>query len=282
MGQTPTPTCNISLAAEPSFSNGTLTAKFNYTLSAMSGASRWGYGVVLQYGTSENLENSQTLVGTSARTWESKSGTITITKPNVSSSPQDFYFRLNSIASTGGAPGDTYKYIVTFATIPPQPEKGKISEITGISDFTVEYNHSFSFVQYDDSFRNDVWINVKNPDSSEDLSNWSTVLAQKDYHTNENLHFTPEAIATIYKIAMPKTAPGAYVDVMYHLETLKADGKTIVGDFHRTVKGFIQGNMFKNSDGTWKNCVPFVNVGGAWKPCVCYQNVNNSWKQTYC
>ncbi len=278
MGNTPKPTCEISLVGNPSFSNGTLTATFNYTLRAMSGASRWGYGVILEYGSSGNLGSEKSLIGTTQRQWSTLTGQIEITKTNVSTSPQTFYFRLNSAVSTGGTPGETYGYEVDFST-GTQPEQPKISKITEISDFTVEYDHWFTFEQYEPSFRNHIWINVRKPGGGD---NWETVFSKEDYHTNEKLHFAPEAIATIYRIAMPDTAPGAYVDVEYHLETYRSDCQTFVGVDDKPVKGFITGNVFTKMGETWKNCVPFVNVGGTWKPCVCYQNVNNSWEQTYC
>lgn len=102
------------------------------------------------------------------------------------------------------------------------------------------------------------------------------------YSSGQKIKFTDSDVAAIYEIDMPDTKPGAYVDIIYHLETWAGPGKTnYVGADVSTVKGYIRGNSYTKVGNSWHRCVPFIKVQKNWKPCVCYQNVNKTWKRAH-
>ena len=152
------------------------------------------------------------------------------------------------------------------------------SIIESIGDFSVEGEHWLNYRKYFPSFWQNLWITAKNAGRDE---NWQTVGVFGGYENGQHVKFDPTNIAKIYSIAMPETTVGAYVDVMYHLETWTSKGGIFIGEDTKTVKGYLSGNISLNIDGNWKKCIPFVNDSGTWKPCFPYTNVLNNWKSVF-
>ena len=260
MGENPKPTCTISLASS-SFDNGTATATFNYTLSAMSGYNYWGYGVVLEYGSSSSLGSKVTLNGTSPSQWSSKSGSVTITKSGVSTSPQYFYFRLNAVSSTEGTPGSTSSYSVEFNI-------DRITEFDGANDFTLESTTSAWFTPYKSSYTHNLYIDLIN-----DGNTWITRL---DYKSGNTITITDSEILNAYS-QLSNYSPGQTVNVKYYLSTFS--GGTNLGGVSLWKTMTIGGTAKINIGGSWKKAIPYVNVSGTWKPTISYVNINSNWKR---
>ena len=260
MGENPKPTCTISLASS-SFNNGTATATFNYTLSAMSGYNYWGYGVVLQYGGSSSLGSSVTLNGTSPSQWSAKSGSVTITKTGVSSSPQYFYFRLNSVASTAGTPGSTSSYSVTYNV-------DKKTEFGGANDFTLEGTTSAWFTPYKSSYTHNLYIDL--------INDGNTWVSREGYKSGSTITISDSEILSAYN-QLSGYSVGQTVSVKYYLATFS--GSTSLGGVSLWKTMTIGGTSKINIGGSWKKAIPYVKVNGSWKPTISYVKSSSNWKR---
>ena len=260
MGQNPQPSCTISLASS-SFDNGTAIATFNYTLAAMSSPNRWGYGVRLEYGGESSLGSSVDLVGTSSSTWSAKSGSVTITKTNVSTSPQYFYFRLNSLSATAGAPGSIGSESVDF-------DIDRVTEFSSADDFTLECSTKATFTPYKSSYVHNLYIDL--------LTDGNTWVTREGYTSGTTFSMTDEEILNAYS-QLSDYRPGQTVSVKYYLATY-SDGRNLGGrSLWKTMA--IGGTAKVKNDGIWKNAIPYVKVGNIWKPTISYVKVNSSWKR---
>jgi hypothetical protein len=265
MGENPKPTAVIT-SGNVNFNGSSVTATFSYRLNAMSTPNYWRDGVVLEYGPTSSLGLSILLVRRYVPNWAAETGQLSITKA-ATTSPQSFYFRLNSVAATAGTPGSTGILEVSFATK---------SLITSVGDFNIEGEHWLDFQSFG-PYWNTLWVQGKKAGSG----NYTTVGTFDGYTSGKHVKFEPWGITYLYKAAMPQTNVGVYTDILYHLETRLSQGGTYIGEDTRVVKGYITGTMFTNVGGQWKRCVPFTNVNGNWMPCMSYENVNQSWKLTH-
>lgn len=260
MGQNPKPTCSIFLSSS-SFDNGTATATFNYTLSAMSGYNYWGYGVVLEYGGSSSLGSSITLNSKSPNQWSAKSGSVTIAKNDVSSSPQSFYFRLSSLASTAGTPGSTSSYSVEFSI-------DRVTQFNGANDFTLEGTTSAWFTPYKASYTHNLYIDL--------INDGNTWISRTNYESGSTITISDSEILNAYS-QLGGYRPGQTVSVKYYLSTF-SNGTNIGGaSIWKTMT--IGGTSKINISGTWKKAIPFVKMNNSWKPTLSYIKANSSWKR---
>lgn len=151
------------------------------------------------------------------------------------------------------------------------PRKAMIDEA---SDFEVENEHFITFTTHSSSF----WYRLRVSAWNDQNHEWQLISIFENYSSGKHIRFNKSEIALVYKIGMPYTNVGSYVEFKYHLETWVSNGQGYIGEDTRVVKGYISGNMFVNVNNIWKKCVPFINVNGTWKPCVPYINVLGSWK----
>ena len=260
MGENPKPTCTISLSSS-SFDNGTAKATFNYTLSSMSGYNYWGYGVIFEYGGSSSLGSSVTLNGTSPNQWSAKSGSVTITKTGVSTSPQYFYFRLNSVASTAGTPGNTSSYSVSFNV-------DKMTEFDGANDFTLESTTSAWFTPYKSSYTHNLYIDL--------INDGNTWISRPNYTSGSTITISDSEILNAYS-QLSGYSPGQTVSVKYYLATF-SNGTSLGGvSLWKTMT--IGGTAKIKVGDSWKKAIPYVNVNGEWKPTISYINDSSNWKR---
>lgn len=152
------------------------------------------------------------------------------------------------------------------------PRKSTINEI---GNFNVEGEHWLTFSKNSSSFWQSLYIQAKKPGSSNQPE---TVGVFAGYSSGQHIKFDPGDIAKIYKIAMPDTNIGSYLEFTYHLETYTYIGGSYIGEDSRTVRGYVRGTMFTKVGNSWEPCVPYIKVNGNWKPCVSYVNVNRNWK----
>ncbi len=260
MGDNPKPTCTISLSSS-SFDNGTATATFSYTLSAMSGYNYWGYGVTLEYGGSSSLGSSVNLIGTSTSQWSAKSGSVTITKTNVSTSPQYFYFRLNAVAATSGTPGATSSYEVSFNI-------DRKTEFTSADNFTLEGTTKATFTPYKSSYTHNLYIDL--------LTDGNTWITRTGYTSGSTITISDSEILSAYS-QLSSYRPSQTVSVKYYLATFS--GSTSLGGVSLWKTMTIGGTSKVNVSGSWKNAIPYVKSGGSWKPSIAYIKANSSWKR---
>ena len=249
MGENPQPSCTISLSSS-SFDNGTATATFSYTLSAMSGYNYWGYGVTLEYGGSLSLGSSVNLIGTSTRQWSEKSGSITITKTNVSTSPQYFYFRLNAVAATAGAPGATSSYEVPF-------DIDRKTEFTSADNFTLESTTKATFTPYKSSYTHNLYIDL--------LTDGNTWITRTGYTSGSTITISDSEILSAYS-QLSSYRPNQTVSIKYYLATFS--GGTSLGGVSLWKTMTIGGTAKVNVSGSWKNAIPYVKSGGRLKPSI--------------
>ncbi len=260
MGENPKPTCTVSLASS-SFDNGTATATFSYTLSAMSGYNYWGYGVILEYGGSSSLGSSVTLINTSTSQWSAKSGSVTITKTNVSTSPQHFYFRLNAVASTAGTPGSTSSYSVEFNV-------DRKTEFDGANNFTLESTTSAWFTPYKSSYTHNLYIDL--------INDGNTWISRTNYTSGNTITISDSEILNAYN-QLSGYSPGKTVNVKYYLATFS--GGTSLGGVSLWKTMTIGGTLKVNIEGTWRNAIPYVKIGDTWKPSISYIKADSNWKR---
>lgn len=260
MGQNPKPTCTISLSSS-SFDNGTATANFNYNLSAMSGYNYWGYGVKLEYGATSSLGNSVTLCNTSPSQWSAKSGSVTITKTNVSTTPQDFYFRLNAVSPTAGTPGNTASYSVDFNI-------DRKTEFDGANDFILEGSTSAWFTPYQSYYTHNLYIDL--------INDGNTWISRSNYTSGATITISDSEILNAYN-QLWDYKPGQTVSVKYYLATFS--GGTNLGGSNLWKSMTIGGTSKINIEGSWKRAIPFVNSGGTWKPTISYVKAGSDWKR---
>mgnify|MGYP004505651407 FL=1 len=258
MGVNPIPTCTVELV-NSSFSGNTLTAKFKYTLAAMSGYDWWAYGVKLEYGDSSKLGSSITLKEKSTSQWSAMSGNVTISKSGVNSTPQSFYFRLNSLYPTEGTPGSIGIY--TFDV-----EIAKPSIIINCSDFIIENPFSVRYKTYDNSYKHDLHIDADGA--------WFKGIY--NYSSGSVLQFTDSELLSLYsKIGMPSVL--SVIPIKFTLRTWNGDKE--VGINSCEVKGRVGGTAKIKIKGKYKNCVPYYRHNGKWKPCVSYVKSFQTWKR---
>lgn len=262
MGESPKPVCTISLASS-SFNNGTATATFSYTLSAMSGYNYWGYGVVLEYGGSSSLGNNVNLIGTSTNQWSEKSGSITVTKTNVSTSPQYFYFRLNSVAATSGTPGSTRSYEVPYNI-------DRKTEFSNADNFTLESTAKATFTPYKSSYTHNLYIDL--------INDGNTWITRTGYTSGSTITISDNEILNAYS-QLSGYSPGQTVPVKYYLVTYSGDTNIGVSSIWKTMT--IGGTAKINIGSSWEKAVPYVKVTGSWKPTVSYIKTESgsNWKR---
>lgn len=273
MGDNPKPTAVIELVNK-SYSGGNLACTFSWRLNAMGRGSYWSLGVKLEYGNDTSVNNSLTIIPSGTRTWGERSGQVTIEKSNVFSTPQDFYFRLNSIQKTSGTPGSTQNYQVNVELA---------SKIVVAGNFDIEGEHWINYQKYFDGYMDlFLWAwKVGNPENTgifvkSEPQWWDGYRG--NYASGEHTKFNSGQRAEIYKLAMPDTAVGTKVNFRYILKTYTGPGGAYVGEDSRVVQGTIRGNIKLKNGGTWKNCIPFVRTGNAWKPCAALLKDSGTWK----
>lgn len=258
MGVNPIPSCSIELV-NSSFSGGTLTAEFKYTLAAMSGYDWWAYGIKLEYGSSSALGSSITLKEMSTSQWSAMSGNITISKSGVNSTPQLFYFRLNSLYPTEETPGSIGTYIFDV-------EVAKPSIIINCSDFIIENPFSVSYEIYDNSYKHDLHIDA----------NGTWFKGIYNYSSGSEVQFTDTELLSLYsKIGMPSVS--STVPIKFTLRTWNGDKE--VGINSCEVEGLVGGTAKIKIKEKYKGCVPYYRHGGKWKPCVSYIKSLQTWER---
>lgn len=274
MGNKPIIKASISLA-NMNYLAGTLTCTFNWSLNALGGASYWGFGVNLQYGGSSVTNNTLNIIPQNTSRWSAKSGSVTISKTGVFSTPQRFYFRLNSVSPTSGAPGLTGNYDV---------DVNLASKITQVGNFNVEDEHWANYTKYFDSAYMDLYLWAWKDGTDENTGvqiggqGWSGYRG--NYQSAEHTKFDSRQRAIVYKIAMPDTTVGTKVNFRYTLKTYTGAGGNYVGETSAVVKGTIKGNLKIKNNGTWKNCVPFFKYKNEWRPCSSAIKNSGSWKDS--
>lgn len=268
MGENPKPTCMITLASS-SFSNGTATATFDYSLDAMSGYSYWGYGVKLEYGSTSSLGSSVTIVNTSPSQWSTRTGSVTITKTGVSTSPQSFYFRLNAVSATAGTPGSTSSYSVDFAV-------DRKSDITGGDFGRVERSWSVNFTTYGSYYHRLICYAWR---TDQTFSQNTQIVTYSGVSSGQSRQFTDAQILSIYNKQGIPVHDGT-INIRFVLETYKSNGGAHIGDSQWDFTGYFwgTGKIRKNSS-SWQGTLPFVRISSAWKPCLAYININGTWKR---
>lgn len=112
------------------------------------------------------------------------------------------------------------------------------SKIEGLGNFTVENEHWLTYIKYNNSFWQNLYIQVKKAGTSD--SNYETIYVEGGYQSGEHIQFSSEVIKRIYEIASPDIQTGSYVDVVYHLETYTSQQNgEFLGEDSRKVKGYI-------------------------------------------
>lgn len=259
MGVNPRPTCVISLA-NYSISGDVLTANFNYTLSSMGGYDWWGYGVALEYGENNSLGQRINLISKNTNRWSAKSGSLSITKYGVTTTPQSFYFRLNSLYPTEGCPGNIGTYSIDVDVAKP-------SIILNCSDLIIENPFLVNYESYNNSFSHDLHVDINN----EWFKGWY------GYSSGTYVSFSDNEILAIYqKFGMPQA--GFKTNVKFTLRTWS--GNKEVGINSVFVEGLVGGTSKVLDRGIWKNCVPYYKDNQIWKPCISYCNDNGVWKRS--
>lgn len=272
MGDRPKPTATISLASK-NYSSGTLTCTFDWFLNALGGSSYWGYGVNLQYSTDNVNFSTLNIIPAGTRHWSAKNGSVIIVINNVSSTPQTFYFRLNSVQPTSASPGKPVGYSVNVALA---------SKITILGNFDIEGEHWLEFTKYFDGAYMDLYLWVWKDGNDENTgmrigeSSWEGYRG--NYQSGEHTKFNSMQRAQIYNLAMPQTTVGTKVNVRYILKTYIGPSGTYIGEDSKVVQGIIRGSIKVNDNGTWKNCVPFVRFDNSWKPCSASVKNNGTWR----
>jgi hypothetical protein len=233
----------------------------------------WGYGVNLQYGGSAVADSTLNIIPANTSQWSARSGQITVTKTGVFSTPQRFYFRLNSVQSTIGTPGATENYDVDVSLA---------SVITAVGDFNIEGDHWLNFAKYFDSAYMDLylwaWKNGSAENTGIQISNVDWSGYRGNYQSGQHTKFDSRQRTDIYKLSMPDVTVGTKVNVRYILKTYTGAGGTYVGEDSAVVQGIVQGNMkIKNAE-SWKSSLPFVKSEGNWKPCCASIRDNGTWK----
>lgn len=260
MGVNPIPTCVISLSSY-SYENGNMSANFDYTLNSISGYDYWGYGVKLEYGATESLGSTEQLIPLSTNRWSAKSGRITINKTNVTSSPQYFYFRLNSLAATEATPGNIGAYSINV-DIDDKP-----TEIEGANNFVLEQTTSAWFTPKKSSFIHNLYIDL--------INSGNTWVTRQNYTSGATITISDSEILNAYR-QISNCHPNQTVSVKYYLETID-NGKNLGGtSLWKTMT--VNGTSKININNSWKNAIPYININGVWKPTIAYIK-NNNWNR---
>ena len=161
--------------------------------------------------------------------------------------------------------------------MPTIPRKATINSVGPVK---IENVHNLTYTNTADVFQYNLDVYAKKANSSD--TNYQLVGTFDNYKSGQSIQFTDENITKMYKMALPDTAVGGYVDLKYILETWTKPQNNLsylIGSDEIVIAGRINGSMLTNVNGTWKKSVPFINVNGNWKPCLAYTNLNKTWKK---
>lgn len=158
--------------------------------------------------------------------------------------------------------------------------KGKITRATAsinsVNDTAVENKHSLTYTSFSRYFWYRLIISARKYGTT---NTWENVGTFDGYTSGNNINLSDDNITKIYKLALPDTNVGAYIDLKYELQTLSGQNGYIMQTSTVEKAQIINGSMYINVNGTWKNSVPFIKVNDVWKPCLAYINANRVWKK---
>jgi hypothetical protein len=271
MGENPKPTATITLQSMD-YSGTTLTCVFSYSLSAMSGANYWGYGVNLEYGVTSSLGSSVTLVSTSTSQWNTISGSVQIVKTSVTSSPQNFYFRLNAVVATSGTPGATSSYEVSFPIAPTLAELTYFPVISLENPWSVGYKlNGVDHV----GIRLYVWR--QNQTEADKIK----IYTEEHYDNNGVRTLQDSTLFTCYNLAGTSLSPSNPLILQYELSSNGPDdeGNPYLGSDFETTTAYLSGTSSVKVNGAWQQSIPFIRASGAWKPALMYIKSSGTWRR---
>lgn len=150
------------------------------------------------------------------------------------------------------------------------------ASITSVNDTAVEDEHCVFYTSYSRYFSYRLVLSARKHGTDND---WWNVGAYNVYASGTNVKISDEDTIKVYKLAMPDTNVGVYVDFRYEIQTLSDPNGYIIQRSVLEKPQIINGNTYIKINGDWKNSVPFLNVKGTWKPCVTYANANKVWKR---